>query len=53
MKIRFTSTSYLPPRNNAWKKIESSNQIKFGEYGDWSLILPKDNKVDILIWNIF
>ena len=53
MKIRFTSTSYLPTKNISWLRLQKSNSLIFGEYADWPQILINNEDSEILSWTIF
>jgi FkbH-like protein len=53
MKIRISCTSYLPPRNPAWKSIETDHELVFGEFGDWPQVLTAPAEEDALLWAFF
>jgi FkbH-like protein len=44
-----TSTSYLIPTHNAWKRLSDSFELKFSDYGDWSGSLLKTKPEDLLV----
>lgn len=52
MEIKFTCTSFLPPNNFGWKSLESDNELIFGEFGDWPLVISNKVKEDVLVWVI-
>lgn len=53
MKIRISCTSYIPPRNAAWKILGADNQLVFGEFGDWPQALTAGSGEDALLWIVF
>ena len=53
MNIRVSCTSYLPPRNPAWKILEADNKLIFGEFGDWPQALTAEGDENNLFWVVF
>ena len=53
MNIKVSCTSYLPPRNPAWKVLESDNKLIFGEFGDWPQVLTAKLDKSNLFWVVF
>lgn len=52
MDIKFTCTSFLPPNNFGWNSLQKDNKLVFGEFGDWTMVLPKSENKNLLIWVI-
>jgi FkbH-like protein len=51
--LRLTSTSYLIPKNSAWKLLENKFSLIFSEYGDWHNVLTGSDQTHYLVAVVF
>ena len=49
MDIKFTCSSFLPPKNLGWKNLEENHTLHFGEFGDWPIVIPQKPNEDVIV----
>ena len=42
----------MPPNNFGWNSLQRDHKLSLGEFGDWPMVLPKNESKNLLIWVI-